>query len=413
MGILTIVILGLTAVALLIGALSGLIRGRNRAILRLIMIVVCAGVAILLRGTLTKILMEIEIDGESLKQMLVSMLATGETQLPEAVNNLAFALVEVIIGLLSYFLLFFALRIVSFIIIYPICKIFVKKGRKTRRLWGALVGLLQGIIVAFVVLSPATGLIVQVEKLSSVKMEGKPLIEIPQEIDLKEYTESTAGQLYISIGNWYFNILTSGTTADGMNINLEDTIDTVHTVLGLADTVTGLGDSMGALSNPESSPEDKINALDQTGDALIALGNQIDGLDDGAKEMINELLGSVADMIPSDPEDENSQAMKDALSDLTLDDLNVAGVGQAMKGVSSVMENVKNETIENIEQEDIDNIVNGISSNEFILEMIPGDTTLIDVSELDSGLVDKFEDALADVEDPETKAKLEALFGLA
>lgn len=413
MGILTIVILGLTAVALLIGALSGLIRGRNRAILRLIMIVVCAGVAILLRGTLTKILMEIEIDGESLKQMLVSMLATGETQLPEAVTNLAFALVEVIIGLLSYFLLFFALRIVSFIIIYPICKIFVKKGRKTRRLWGALVGLLQGIIVAFVVLSPATGLIVQVEKLSSVKMEGKPLIEIPQEIDLKEYTESTAGQLYISIGNWYFNILTSGTTADGMNINLEDTIDTVHTVLGLADTVTGLGDSMSALSNPESSPEDKIDALDQTGDALIALGNQIDGLDDGAKEMINELLGSVADMIPSDPEDENSQAMKDALSDLTLDDLNVAGVGQAMKGVSSVMENVKNETIEEITQDDIDNIVNGISSNEFILEMLPSDTAFIDVSELDSDLANKFEDALADVEDPETKAKLEALFGLA
>jgi hypothetical protein len=170
---------------------------------------------------------------------------------------------------------------------------------------------------------------------------------------------------------------------------------------------------MSALSNPESSPEDKIDALDQTGDALIALGNQIDGLDDGAKEMINELLGSVADMIPSDPEDENSQAMKDALSGLTLDDLNVAGVGQAMKGVSSVMENVTNETIEEITQDDIDNIVNGISSNEFILEMIPSDTTLIDVSELDSGLVDKFEDALADVADAETKAKLESLFGIA
>ena len=110
MGYLTLGILAITVYQLIMGALSGLMRGRNRAILRLGLVIASAFLAIALRGMVIKAVMGIEFEGQTLDQMLMGLLNNGEVALPESLQNLALVLVEIVIGLLTYFILFFILH---------------------------------------------------------------------------------------------------------------------------------------------------------------------------------------------------------------------------------------------------------------------------------------------------------------
>ena len=90
MGNIFLAMLGLTAIALIFGTFFGFLRGRNRAILRLVLIVVCAVLAIVLRGTITDLVMGIKVDGKPLKEMLFSLINSGETAMPQSLINIVF-----------------------------------------------------------------------------------------------------------------------------------------------------------------------------------------------------------------------------------------------------------------------------------------------------------------------------------
>ena len=169
MGILTIVMIALSAVALVFGMLYGMGRGRNRSILRLILILGCIAGAIFLREPVVEFLMEIEVaKGETVAEMLYGTIA-GE--LPQGFSNFAVLLIGMIINLAIYFILFFLLRIVSWLILFPILKIFVKTEIDKRKGAGAIIGLIQGIVIIFAIVIPLNGLAIQVDKLSQIKME--------------------------------------------------------------------------------------------------------------------------------------------------------------------------------------------------------------------------------------------------
>ena len=169
MGILTIVMIALSAVALVFGMLYGMGRGRNRSILRLILILGCIAGAIFLREPVVEFLMEIEVaKGETVFEMLYGSIA-GE--LPQGLSNFVVLLIGMIINLAIYFILFFLLRIVSWLILFPILKIFVKTEIDKRKGAGAIIGLIQGIVIIFAIVIPLNGLAIQVDKLSQIKME--------------------------------------------------------------------------------------------------------------------------------------------------------------------------------------------------------------------------------------------------
>ena len=125
MGYVTLAMLAFTAAALLFGAFFGMIRGRNRAILRLILVVISVVIAIALRGVLTDILMDLDLGDGTMKEMLMESFTSGDTEMPESMINLVFVLVEIIIGIMAYFVAFIAVRFVSWMLLYPILKIFV------------------------------------------------------------------------------------------------------------------------------------------------------------------------------------------------------------------------------------------------------------------------------------------------
>ena len=208
-------ILIFTLVSLLFGALYGRMRGRNRAILRLALIVLSVVLAILLRGTVVDAIMGINVGDGTIKESMSS--AFGDS-LPESMQSLIFALVEIMIGLMAFFLLFIALQFVTWLILFPILKIFVKKGENKRKGAGALVGLAQGLVIAFVICAPLTGILVQIDKIASIEMNGKPLVKLPEELGISEFVSSAPGKVYNSTGGWFFNVVSSTKDENGNKV---------------------------------------------------------------------------------------------------------------------------------------------------------------------------------------------------
>ncbi len=407
-------ILIFTLVSLLFGALFGRMRGRNRAILRLALIVLSVVLAILLRGVIVDSIMGINVGDGTIKESMSS--AFGDS-LPESMQSLIFALVEIMIGLVAFFLLFIALQFITWILVFPILKIFVKKGENKRKGAGALVGLAQGLVIAFVICAPLTGILVQIDKIASIEMDGKPLVDLPEEIGISEFVNSAPGKVYNATGGWFFNIVSSTKDENGNKVSIDDTCDIVVTIVGIADTVTGLTESMEAIGDENASAEDRIDALEAMGDSLEKIGNSVDGLSGDAKDMIDGLIGSVKEMITSEGGGDVPPALEEALDNFKVDDLNLASAGKAMKGIAAYVEKTELNGEGEVTQKDINNIVNGLADNEFIIDIISSASDGNKISALikvESEYQDEFNTAISGTSlNEDDKYLLRQLFGLA
>lgn len=433
MGYITIGILAFTIAAILFGTLFGMMRGRNRAIVRLCLIVVSAVLAILLRGVVTNIIFGIKFGPDGTLEDILLKAFSGETEFPEQIQSLVLSLVKILIGTISYFIIFIVLRLLTWLIIFPIIKIFVKKGPvtgenakgkkiyKKRKGWGALVGFFQGVIVAFLVCAPLTGMVGAVDKISSVKMNGKDLIEIPSEIGVHNYMDSFPGKLYDSTGNWYFDIIASGEDEEGNSISINTTVNVVVTVAGLADAVGNLGEDIskafGESSGSEPvTPEEKYDAMRGLGDTLIEIDKSIQDLGEEGKELVSDLLDSVKEIITEEGED--SSEFDELFESFDINNIKLGSAGEAINSIADYMENVEDEdpTNDTFEQEDVNAIVKGLADNKFIIDLVSGGgegevPQFIELNETDKA---KFESAIADeeltgalsAEDKETLKKL-------
>lgn len=406
-------ILIFTLISLLFGALFGRMRGRNRAILRLALIVLSVVLAILLRGVIVDTIMGINVGDGTIKESMSS--AFGK-DLPESMQSLIFALIEIMIGLVAFFILFIMLQFVTWILVFPILKIFVKKGENKRKGAGALVGLAQGLVIAFVICAPLTGILVQVNKLASIEMNGEPLVPLPEELGISEFVNSAPGKVYNATGGWFFNVVSSTKDEDGNKVSIDDTCDIVVTVVGIADTVTGLAESMEAMTAEDATPQDRINALRAMGDSLEKIGSSVDGLSKDAKNMIDGLIDSVKDMITSGGNGDVPPALENALNNFKVDDLKLASAGRAMKGIASYIETVELGGTGEVTQKDINNIVNGLADNKLILDIISSASDGNNVSaliEIEQSYADGFNTAISNTSlDADDKALLRQLFGL-
>lgn len=415
MGYLTLGIIAFTLVSIGFGALLGLMRGRNRAILRLCLILAAVGIAIYFRETVVEFVMNFNIDGSTVRDMLTEMLNDAGTDLPDAIQSLIFTLVEILIGLVAFFVLLFVLTLLSWLIIFPICKIFIRKGKKRHSLIGGLVGLIQGVVVAFVVCAPLTGMIVQVDKVSQVKLNGEQLFEIPAEIGTTEYLQSAPGVIYDTAGGWLFDLVTSAKDENGKKVSIDDTCDIVVTVAGIADTVTQLTDKVESMTSDTATPQEQIDAIKSVGDSLIEIGNSIEDLSTDAKTIVNDLVDSVKEMISNESEELPAE-VEEFLNDFDVNNLKLASAGKAMNGIASYIEKTSDEfdNSEPVTQEDVDNIVNGLADNSFIVNLIVGDgDEAPQIIELDEENESKFVTAVNNTSlSEEDKNTLRQLFGL-
>ena len=414
MGIITIFVLAFTALSLGFGALYGCGRGRNRALLRLIIILACVAAAIIGRGFVVEKLMSIEISGgQSVQGMLEEAFTSGDMNLPAQLQDLIFTLIEIIGGLIVFYVLFFVLRVASEFL-FMILKIFVKKGAKKRKGIGALIGLLQGAVIAFVVCSPITGLFAQVNKISNVKINGEPIFELPEEIGISDYLDSPAGKFYDKAGNWFFNLVSSGETEDGKDISIEDTVDIAVAVAGIADTITNLTSKFENIDT-DMTPEENIDMLKDIGSSLIEVGNSINGLSSDAKEMVNTMVDSVKELINEQAGEDMPPEVEEVLDNLNINNINLVATGKAINGIASFVEKTElEENAESVTQEEVNDIVNGLAENTFILDLITESEDIDEIVEIDDPTYRQyFENAInATSLDLAGKDSLKTIFGL-
>ncbi len=425
MGYFTLGVLGFSAIQVVFSTLLGLIRGRNRSILRLFLIIGSAVGAYFLIGALVPVIMNINVGEAGTMKEMLSEAFTGEVAIPEKLQAIIFTLVEVVLGIAVYILVFFVLKFLSWIILYPIFKIFIKKGAKKRVGFGALVGLLQGIVVAFLICAPVTGLVGEVQAISKIEMNGNQMLPIPEEVGIDDYANSPFFKIFSVTGNWYYELVSSKKTEDGTNVSLSDTIDVVVATTEIANKAQDLSSGIENVSKENATPQDRVDGLNKIGDSLIGIDESINNLGDDGKELLKELITTVVEMAGGSSEGEGEgegetlpPEVTEFIENIDLDDLSLKATGEALQGVATYIEKTTTgfeNYGEEVTQEEVTTIINGIGENSFILDMLGADSedipTLIPV---ESENQQKFESAISSNTklSEEDKDLLRKLFGL-
>ena len=309
MNYITLVMVGLTVLPILFGALLGLLRGSRRALLRLILIVVCVAVAFALTGVVTKAVMNMQIEAiggtviDYLKQVLLG-------NLPESMAEFAIPIAQSILQVVIFLLLFSVLLLLTWAIVYPLCKLFVKKGKRPHRVIGLVIGAVQGVVVALVVCVIMTGLIVQANNVmvassdlnqiiggvETQSAEGDNASNVPAEEDnsmdlvmgiLSEYSDSGLAKMYNAIGAKPFALISQVKLEDGSKI----------TFPGQVEAVCGLVDMAKELTELQGVQYDKLLTKDNIDKLEIIFGrlDEIkDGLSDEARTTVNKLMTTLS-----------------------------------------------------------------------------------------------------------------------
>lgn len=270
----------LTFVPIVIGLLLGLMRGSRRALTRLILVLLCIVAAFLLCGTVTEKAVEIDISkyvgGEApvtAVDYLVTMLGEEMQDVSEMIVPIAMILIKIVV----FLLLFLVLLFLTWLIIFPILKIFIRprtvkndRGevvkKKKHSLLGAVFGIIEGAAVALVLCIVLNGVLAN---FNSILALSNGVNDIMQEIQssqpqamaaegegegsdgtsegpmagidlssiqalLDEYNESGLGKLYNGIGTEPFNWLAQIKTADDETITLNGQLEALNGIVDIA-----------------------------------------------------------------------------------------------------------------------------------------------------------------------------------
>lgn len=414
----TYAIVGFSALCVVGGFLFGLIRGFNRSLLRLILVAVSVALAWFLRGVIVNLILKINIQGKTIEQFLTDMLVNNGASIPESVTNLVFVLVQIIASVICFILLFFLLRFITWSLIYPFLKLVVRKGANKRALLGGVIGLLQGVLVAFVFCVPVTGIAGQlntmVTAMSEVKVNGEALVpaEVSSQIEsigLNDYQNSALGKFYIKTGGGLYNKMTSAKDRNGNNVSLEAAIKALSASAKVANSLEGAANADFSQGITAENKDALVNALRTIDDVQK---NELS--DEDAKRIVNELITGVV------------EAAGGSEGDFTLPEnfdigkLEAGAAADAVEAIYGYTERMNDETKTDEEkqltQDEAAKIVNGIAKNEeFITSITGSDTSLVgDISEEDkTTMTAEIEKLKTDgTINDETAASLKKLLGI-
>ncbi len=405
--ILSTIILGITLGCIVIGFLLGLLRGRNRAILRFFLVAGCAVGAFFLKDVIINTVMGVKIEGQTLEQMFIGML--GE-QIPEFAMVLITSLIKVILGLVVFLVLFLAMQFITWVPIFPILKIFVKKGLKKGSLFGGIVGILQGVLVAFVICSPITGAITQVDKISKLTIQGETVGQMAQLPDMSGYLNSSIYKIYNKTGSWFFDAITTYKDQNGNDITLDETIDAADTLTSILGEIENIQEHLEELGKEHEKEMTEGDILREIAGSMSNIHGAINSTSDGGKHVITQLIDGVKDMIPDVGEGDTGTSDKIAqvLENFDINELKLDTGASALEGIAMYLDEKEDPTIE-VPEGTAENIVVGLADNSFIFEVL-GDEQIVDMDEEHDEI---FREAIinADV-DQEAKDKIATLLGI-
>lgn len=439
----TIGAIALTVLCVAAGFLLGLFRGFSRSVVRIILVALSAAAAWILRPIISKWIMGLEIDGQSINALIEQSIA-GAGDVPESVVTLAYALVEILIGLVAFLLVFLALQFLTCVILFPLIKLFLKKEKKGRLL-GAFVGLAQGVFVAFVLCVPVTGIVGELNNISQIDFSAisqadgsseaakNPVKETLTQIGLDEntiedYLASPIGKFYAEAGKPAYVLMTTTTDKKGNKITLSAAVGAAKSGVKFAvnakdimDTMQEIGKDGGVNKENVGTVCDKLKELDEVKNETP---------EDAAKilnTVIKDVLETVSTKGATEEQKDQMKETFEKIGDIDVKAIEFGAAADALETIVKVSEIKSSEDPEapvtpvEITQEDADKIVNGLAKNETLVTILEtqltsggGETgTLVQIKEKDR---EKFLTAINNIQDEnvseEYKEKMRKLLGL-
>ena len=385
--IITTVVTVLTIAPIVLGFLLGLLRGRNRSILRFVLVIGCAVAAFFVKDAIVPIVLKLNINGETVEQMVMGII-NESGQIPAALNALVLGVVKVIIGLVVFLVLFIVLQLLTWLIVFPILKIFVRKGAKKGALFGGIVGIIQGVVVAFVLCAPVTGAVTTINKVAKMEIGGKTVAEQLELPEFDSYINSTFGQVYSSTGSWFFDAITTYTDEEGKEITLDSTVQAADTGVKVLQEVNKIQETIKELNNPESE-KSQADSLRDIAASLSNMGTAISETSDGGKEVLQQLITSVGEMVDqgsgegSSVGSETSNKVNEALSKLDIETIDLESMSNAISGIADYVDKAQGVTEEVPEQakEDIVNAL--VDHKDLVGALVEGDGPLVTLADED------------------------------
>ncbi len=460
-------IAAISALCLIIGILLGLYRGLSRSVVRLVLVLVSAVAAWFLRPVIINWILGIEINGrtiESIKDDLIAKLFSGLNTTPASLESLANALVDILLGLVVFMVVFILLALLTYLILFPIIKIFLKK-KKSLRWAGALVGLVQGAVVALILCVPITGLVGDLNKITAWDFSGltastsnvtafshetetaslsgvslyasetdgatssesgdsatstesssskeNPVAEVLKEAGVYDmidgYSSSFIGKLYAKTGSPLYNFMTTTTDANGNKLRLSAAIEAAEVGIDLATQTQKIMKAMSAINSEGKTTEENVAPMIESLKALDEIKNK------PSEEAAEVLKTVVKDVIQTFASDGVSEEKKTEIAE-TFDNLGDVDISKiAFTEAADALEVIaKNPDAQDMSNDDVQKIVDGLAANEQLVTILEtkldDGSTLMQVGELDK---QKFENAINNTSvSDEYKEKMRKMLGL-
>ncbi len=467
MNLLILSIAAISALCLILGVLLGLYRGLSRSVVRLVLVLVSAVAAWFLRPVVINWILKIEIRGrtiESIKDDFIANIFSSLTTTPASLKSLANALVDILLGLVAFMVVFILLALLTYLILFPIIKIFLKK-KKSLRWAGALVGLVQGAVVALILCVPITGLVGDLNKItawdfsgltastsnvtafshetetaslsgvslyasetdgatssesgdSATSTESSSSKENPVAEALKEagvydmidgYSSSFIGKLYAKTGSPLYNFMTTTTDANGNKLRLSAAIEAAEVGIDLATQTQKIMNAMSKINAEGKTTKENVAPMIES---LKALDQIKDKPSEEAADILKSVVKDVIQTFASTGVSEEKKAeIARTFEDLGDVDISKIAFTEAADSLEVIAENP---TAQNMSNDDVQKIVDGLSANEQLVTILETKldegSSLMEVGELDK---QKFEDAInkTSVSD-EYKEKMRKMLGL-
>lgn len=374
MNYIALAIILITVLPVVFGLLLGLMRGWRRSLLRLVLVLVAAVLAFTLCGVVGNAVLGIEVEGQTLREAIVQQVEQAMQGVD--ISDLAVAIVESLVKVLVFLLMFALLLFLTWTIVYPICKIFVKPGRnregvvKKRRLIGAGIGLVQGAVVGLCFALVLSGLLAQVGKVGQLAGDFDDIgqsqtadsdMDDEQYSDgasmdetmtmFVEYAESPVCKFYDNFNTVFGWVSNAQVTTDGKTrtVTLSGTVDALQGVAKMAKQFARLSDAF-------DGTDIKNANVDDIKDIFAQLDSINGDLSSESRRTITDTLKAVGDSmdLPLD------------LDDIDFDRVDFSREGEV---ITDLLEYSKQDSIS---KEEADKIVDDILDSDLVLPALSG-----------------------------------------
>lgn len=296
MDILSLIFIAIMAFIVLVSIIMGMVRGTLRSFSRLILVAGCAVVALLIFRKISNILLpkllNINIAGSSIEQMLTEMF-TDMNFVKEKIDQL----INILFGVVVYLAIFGLLQFLSWLIIFPIIKIFIKKSKKAKvatTFFGGAIGVVQAIVIIFVFVMPIMGLSGSVINVLAIEMpEAAGSSDSSASASTSyDYDDNNGDIILKSIG------LKSASTTIGGKMPLVDKIDYVaykeSMLFRIVEKINGKYYTH-VSSVVEGEEVLTLNGQIETIDSLVKIANNVTKTINNIKDTLNTVEGEVSE----------------------------------------------------------------------------------------------------------------------